>query len=121
MKKSGALELLKRAQLELYHDKATVHQAGCVSNLLQNAGVKSNISPVTSPDIRPIEDAFGRVKQILESRPTKTLPQLRTEVRGAWNSLPKSYLEALSNSKPDRISETIRSGGNPIGYQSYCC
>ena len=68
MKKSGALELLKRVQLKLYHDKATVHQAGCVSNLLQNAGVKSKISPGTSPDLRPIEDAFGRVKQILESR-----------------------------------------------------
>ena len=39
----------------------------------------------------PIENAFGRVKQILEGRPTRTLKQLRFEVRRAWNSLPDAY------------------------------
>ena len=79
------------------------------------------MSPGTSPDLMPVENAFARVKQLLESRPTKTLAQLRAEVRRAWNSLPDSYLATLSNSMPDRIHDTIRSGGNPIGYWMFFC
>ena len=116
LKNSGALEMLKKSGLRLYHDKATVHRAGCVTDLLKKSGVRSKMSPGTSPDLMPVENAFARVKQLLESRPTKTLAQLRAEVRRAWNSLPDSYLATLSNSMPDRIHDTIRSGGNPIGY-----
>ena len=38
-----------------------------------------------------------------------------------FNSLPDSYLATLSNSMPDRIHDTIRSGGNPIGYWMFFC
>ena len=116
LKNSGALEMMKKAGLRLYHDKATVHRAGCVNDLLKKSGVRSKMSPGTSPDLMPVENAFARVKQLLESRPTKTLAQSRAEVRRAWNSLPDSDLATLSNSMPDRINDTIRSGGNPIGY-----
>ena len=97
---SGAVELMRKSGLKLYHDGARVHTANNVSNMLQKAGVKSKTSPGTSPDLMPIENAFGRIKQILEKRPTKNLAQLRSEVQKAWNELPSSYLCNLCNSMP---------------------
>ena len=64
----------------------------------------------------PIENAFGRVKQILEGRPTRSLKQLRFEVRRAWNSLPDAYFRDLCNSMPDRVQDTLRNNDYPIGY-----
>ena len=72
---------MKEDNLILYHDKASVHRAGVVSNLLKSEGCKSKFSPGNSCDLMPIENAFGRLKQILEGRPTRTLKQLRFEVR----------------------------------------
>lgn len=114
--KSGAIELMKEDNLILYHDKASVHRAGVVGNLLKSEGRKSKFSPGNSGDLMPIENAFGRVKTILEGRPTRTLKQLRFEVRRAWNSLPDSYFRDLCNSMPDRVRDTLRNNGYPIGY-----
>ena len=116
LEKSGAVNLMMEDGLLLYHDKATPHQAGVVSALLKREGVKSKFTPGNSPDLMPVENAFGRMDQILEERPTKTLKQLRTEVRRAWNSLPNSYLTDLCNSMPDRVHDVIANNGFPIGY-----
>ena len=114
--KSGAIDLLKENNLILYHDRASVHRAVGVSNLLKREGVKSKFTPGNSGDLMPVENAFGRIKQILEGRPTRTLKELRCEVRRAWNALPDSYMRALCNSMPDRVQDTLRNDGNPIGY-----
>ena len=114
--KSGAIELLKEDNLILYHDKASVHRAGVVDKLLKSEGRTSKFSPGNSGDLMPIENAFGRVKQILEGRPTRTLQQLRYEVRRAWNSLPDAYFRDLCNSMPDRVKDTLRNQGYPIRY-----
>ena len=104
---------MKKSRLQLYHDKARVHTASSVSNLLRKSGVKSKTSHGSSPDLMPVENALSRVKQILENRPTKTLAQLRLQVPKAWNELPTSY---LCNSMPSKVHDTILSNGNPIGY-----
>ena len=58
---------MKKPQLLLYHDKASVHRAEVVNNLLQKEGVRtrSKTSPGSSPDLMPVENAFERVKKIL--------------------------------------------------------
>ena len=107
---------MKKSRLQLYHDKGRVHTASSVFNLLSKSGVKSKTSHGSSPDLMPVENTFSRVKQILENRPTKTLAQLRLQVRKAWNELPTSYLCSLCNSMPSKVHDTILSNGNPIGY-----
>ena len=85
--KSGAVELLKEDDLILFHDRASVHQAGSVATLLKTEGVKGKFLPGTSADLNPIENAFSRMDQLLESRPIRNLKELRAEVRRAWRTL----------------------------------
>ena len=107
---------MEKEGMILYHDKASVHRAGDVRRLLKRRGLQSKFSPGNSGDLMPVENAFGRMKQILEDRPTRTLRQLRCEVRRAWNSLPDSYIRDLYHSMPDRVQDTRRMNGYPIGY-----
>ena len=77
LEESGALRMMRKSNLLLYHDKATPHQAVEVNDVLRRGGVRSKFSPGTSPDLMPIENAFARVKQVLEGRPTGNLRQLK--------------------------------------------
>ena len=45
--KSGAIELMKEDNLILYHDKASVHRAGVVGNLLKSEGRRASFHPAT--------------------------------------------------------------------------
>ena len=73
----------------LYRDMATPHQAGVVFNILRKERVKSKFTRGISPDLMPIENAFGQINQILEERRTKTLKQLRTTKSTDTNSYSK--------------------------------
>ena len=54
--------------------------------------------PPRSPDLHPIENLFGYLKAQLLQHLTKTLQQLRRQVRKLFNDLPDHYLAELGGS-----------------------
>ena len=67
------MKLLKNFRNLLYYDEATVHTARFFLNMNMKDGTKSKTSLSSRPDLLPIENAFGWVKEIMEDRPSKTL------------------------------------------------
>ena len=56
------------------------------------------------------------MKQILENRQTRTLAQLKQEVKKVWRSLPRSYLKSLIDSMPKRMKLAVKNNGHPTKY-----
>ena len=56
------------------------------------------------------------MKRLLRDRDTSSLPKLEAEIRDIWENLDHSYLKALFDSVPDRLSEVIKNKGKATKY-----
>ena len=72
--------------------------------------------PGNSPDLNPIEHVWAEMKRLLRDRDTSSLPKLEAEIRDIWEILDRSYLKALFDSVPDRLSEVIKNKGKATKY-----
>ena len=72
--------------------------------------------PGNSPDLNPIEHVWAEMKRLLRDRDTSSLPKLEAEIRDIWENLDRSYLKALFDSVPDRLSEVIKNKGKATKY-----
>ena len=72
--------------------------------------------PGKSPDLNPIEHCLGFVKRKLERNPTRTLKELRLQVRRIWNNLNDDYLHALCTSMNQRMRVVLKSDGGASKY-----
>ena len=111
-----ALMHMRTNDLTLLHDRSRVHTSKHSQNFLKENGVKSLLLPPSSPDLNPIENLYGYLKQLLQQRPTATLQQLRAEVRKAWRNLSVEHLHHLSSSMTRRMREVIRLNGEMSDY-----
>ena len=72
--------------------------------------------PGNSPDLNPIENLWAIMKYELRERDTTTLAKLEHEIRDIWKSLPRTLLQDLALSFPDRLREVITRKGYPTKY-----
>ena len=82
----------------ILHDRSKVHTAKKTQAFFNNHQLNSLLLPVKSPDLNPIEHCFGLVKKKLERQRTRTLKELRVQVRKIWNNLSDDYLHSLCTS-----------------------
>ena len=111
-----AVKLLKEENLTLVHDNARVHISKFTTSFLTKEKVKSKLIPGNSPDMMPIENVWGRMKTILENRPTRNIPELMKEVRKVWRELPNDYMRDVCLSMPSRMKKVINNNGYPTKY-----
>jgi len=70
----------------LVMDNATIHHAGEVVQLIQQAGVLVYYLPPYSPDLNPIEEAFSKVKSVLKSNEANwNCFDIETAISAAFN------------------------------------
>jgi transposase len=74
--------------------------------------------PAQSPDLNPIENLWAELKKSIRKRKTKptNLTQLKRLVKVSWKAIPKSLIENLVDSMPDRIQAVIAAEGGPTRY-----
>ena len=97
-------------------DNASIHRSRETKTFLKQAGIKTIFLPPCSPDIMPIENAYGLCKNKLNNKNINSLKRLRTEAGKFWRNLSPRYLKNLSSSMPNRIREVIKRKGEMICY-----
>ena len=111
-----AVSLVRRQGLTILQDRARVHTAKLTRAFMEKEQVDTLFLPATSPDLQPIENLFGYLKMVLQQRPTRTLKQMRAEVRAAWRNLSTEHLQQLSSSMTRRMREVIKGDGEMSDY-----
>ena len=107
---------IKRSGGSILQDRARIHTSKMTSRFFSTVGVRSALLPATSPDCNPIENAFGLLKSQMQRRPTRTVEELKSEVRAAWRRLRSSYLKKLAMSVPRRLRQVIKCNGAMSDY-----
>jgi len=72
--------------------------------------------PSNSPDLNPIENLWGIVKNNVERRMPKNLGELESFMVEEWNRIPESMLINLVGSMKQRCELIIEKNGERISY-----
>jgi transposase len=99
-------------------DNAPVHTSRSTKDWLQTHQVEVMRWPPRSPDLNPIENAWGMLaRSVYENgRQYANIEQLKEAIKSAWDNLQLSDLNKLANTMPKRMIEVIKKGGGIIRY-----
>lgn len=98
------------------HDNARPHIAKHTKEFL-DANVPEVLSwPSGSPDLSPIENLWGKLKQQVYSRNPKDTNQLETFIEEEIAEIPQNFYTNLIDSMKSRTKMVIESEGNTINY-----
>ena len=78
--------------------------------------IKSVVILGNSPDLIPIENMFGCMKQFMDNRPMRKSKELRKEVVKVWKELPDDYLKSVCTSMLSRICALVKNKGYSTKY-----
>ena len=94
-------------------DNAPAHASRSTRDWLQAHQVPLMEWPPRSPDLNPIENAWGQLaRKVYENgRQFESVGQLKDAIRLAWDEIQLSELTALVNTMPKRLVEVIKKKG----------
>jgi transposase len=72
--------------------------------------------PANLPDLNPVENIFGVMKNFVYDLNPSTLQELRLAVIDAWESIPNETLRNLFASMPGRMQTVVDKNGDRIKY-----
>ena len=99
------------------HDSARAQKAKSVSQWFQETGIPVLDWPSYSPDLSPVENLWGIVKQRLSKLQILSLPHLRQEITRIWcTEVTQEVCQNLISSMPRRISAVLKNNGHATKY-----
>ena len=72
--------------------------------------------PSCSPDQNPIENLWQILKMKMSSKQVNTIKGLKSEIKKAWNQLPKDLAYKLAQSMKKRLKALVDAGGDYTMY-----
>ena len=101
----------------LLMDKDPKHTSKLAKEFMKEEGITwLSDWPAQSPDLNPIENIWGLMKQKLAPMPIQALDELENELDNLWSSMSTEYLITLVESMPRRIQLVIDAHGDSINY-----
>uniref|UniRef100_A0A8C4NNY5 Tc1-like transposase DDE domain-containing protein n=1 Tax=Eptatretus burgeri TaxID=7764 RepID=A0A8C4NNY5_EPTBU len=99
--------------MEEKYDNARPHRAAAVREFLEAEGVEQLPWPARSPDMNPIEHAWGALGRAINDRDNlpQTLQELAQALTDEWDALPIDITNNLVDSMPRRFDALIHARG----------
>lgn len=97
-------------------DGSGVHRAGIVHDFINKKMPQSLQWPAYSPDLSPIENVWGWLKNKVNKEAPKTVQALRNCIRKYWRQLTPDILAPYIDSMPDRMDALIENEGGKVNY-----
>jgi len=101
----------------LYQDNDPKHSSVAVEVYFEEKGVNWWATPPESPDLNPIENVWGSLKQYLRNvyKP-KNLEELKSGIQQFWQTLTPEQCTHYINHLRKVIPKVIQEEGGPSGY-----
>jgi transposase len=100
----------------LQQDNASCHNSRFTRKWLVDNKIEVIEWPACSPDLNPIENVWGIMKDIIEKQEPNNMNDFNTAIADVWDKLSIELLKALIESMPKRIEECIAANGGKINY-----
>jgi len=113
--------LAKLNRLIFQHDNAPSHSAKATQAFLSSIGFKGNrlmVWPACSPDLNPIENLWGLLKQTIYKDGTQytSKEDLWNAIRTSASTIPRSEIKKLTESVDKRIELVLQKKGSYVNY-----
>ena len=109
------IRLLKSKNRKLMQDGAKGHTSNASMQLLLDNGVALIENwPPRSPDLNPIEQLWGRLVRIIDKMMPITKHELTECIEKAWDSIPRSEIDALCMTFERRCRSCVEVNGASI-------
>ena len=111
-----SLESMGLSEFIFQQDNDSKHTASVTKRFFSNRSIKVMPWPAMSPDMNPIENLWGYVKErVAESEP-KTIRELRDAIERAWYEIPPEKYQKYAMSFSKRALALCRSRGGHTKY-----
>ena len=101
----------------LYQDNDPKHTSGSVVQFFEDNGIVWWPTPPESPDINPIENIWGSMKQYLRNTfKPKNLDELKEGIQEFWQTLTPEVCQRYISHLDKVIPKVIQVNGEPSGY-----
>ena len=99
-------------------DNAPIHTARATMDYFHAMGIKVLTWPARSPDINPIENAWGWLSHEVykDGKQYDSVEELKKAVLKCWDNIPMEYLQKLISSMKNRVFEIIKQNGGQTHY-----
>lgn len=97
-------------------DNAPCHRARLVTQWFQDQEIDVLSWPANSPDLNCIENLWSWLDKEIAKQEPRTLDELKKIVPNILNNIPKSILENLVDSMPNRINDCLKNKGGSTRY-----
>ena len=109
-------EVFHLDQWRLVMDNDPKHKSKKVQDFLHGKMPIEMPWPSQSPDLNPIENLFGWLKQELLKTAPKTISAMKVNLEKIWNSIDSDFLRPYCESMTRRCKTVIENEGYPIKY-----
>ena len=98
-------------------DNDPKHRSSYIQDYFDNHNINWWPTPPESPDLNPIENLWGTLKQYLRStHKPKSLQELKQGVLNFWQTLTPAVCRKYINHLHKVIPKVLQVDGNPSGY-----
>ena len=101
----------------LYQDNDPKHCSHRIEDYFEEKGINWWPTPAESPDLNPIENLWGSLKQYLRNTyKPKNLQELKDGIQHFWNTLTPEVCTRYVNHLQKVIPTVVEKEGGPSGY-----
>ncbi|KAL7720609.1 Tc1-like transposase DDE domain-containing protein [Entamoeba marina] len=116
---NGLLETFKVKYprgFQFQQDGAPAHTCVLTMNFFKDNGIDVLPNwPANSPDLSPIENLWGIMKQEIRKKSIKNIDDLKKEIQRVWDSIKLKTINKLINSMEARLKMCVENKGNYVG------
>ena len=108
------MDNLTKKKWYLIHDNAPCHKKA-EPKIKEELGINIISHPPLSPDLNPIEQIWGYMKQHMSRACPKNTEEAYKLIRQAWNDVPLEFINKCINGLSKRCGNVLKWGGDNIG------